>query len=97
MTALSAQAHSQPISLKEAIICFAAAPRVSSVSAGRRRRQLFILGLQPRHTYQVEIDDEEVFGPNTDRDARILELDVPRGKPVGVRIKESPRATAGAN
>jgi hypothetical protein len=52
--------------------------------------------LQPRHTYQVEIDDEEVFETDTDRGG-ILELDLPRGKPVGVRIKEVVTATAGAN
>ena len=57
---------------------------------------MFILGLQPRRTYQVEIDDEEVFETDTDRGG-ILELDVPRGKPVGVRIKEIATATAGAN
>ena len=57
---------------------------------------MFILGLEPGHTYQVEIDDEEIFEADTDRGG-ILELDVPRGKPVGVRIKEVAPETAGAN
>jgi hypothetical protein len=44
----------------------------------------------------VEIDDEEIFETDTDRGG-ILELDMPRGKPVGVRIKEVATATSGAN
>ena len=54
---------------------------------------MFILGLQPRHTYQVEIDDEEVFETETDRGG-ILELDMPRGKPVGVKNAEIATATS---
>jgi hypothetical protein len=37
----------------------------------------------------VEIDDEEVFEAVTDRGG-ILELDVPHGKGVGVRVREAP-------
>ena len=48
---------------------------------------MFLLGLEPGHTYQVEIDDEEIFEAETDRGG-ILELDMQRGKPVGVRIRE---------
>jgi hypothetical protein len=86
MTALSAQLNSQPISLKEAIICFAQRTRKFRLTLDEEEA-VFILGLQPRHTYQVEIDDEEIFETDTDRGG-ILELDMPRGKPVGVRIKE---------
>ena len=86
MTPLSAQLNSAPISLKEAMICFAQRARKFRVTLDEEEA-VFILGLQPVHTYQVEIDDEEVFEIDTDRGG-ILELDVPRGKPVGLRIKE---------
>jgi hypothetical protein len=68
------------------MICFAQRARKFRVTLDEEEA-VFILGLQPVHTYQVEIDDEEVFEIDTDRGG-ILELDVPRGKPVGVRIKE---------
>src|SRR5207344_2018939 len=80
ITPMSAQLNSQPISLKEAIICFAQRTRKFRLTLDEEEA-VFILGLQPRHTYQVEIDDEEVFETDTDRGG-ILELDMPRGKPV---------------
>ena len=86
ITPLSAQLNSAPISLKEAMICFAQRARKFRVTLDEEEA-VFILGLQPARTYQVEIDDEEVFEIDTDRGG-ILELDVPRGKPVGLRIKE---------
>jgi hypothetical protein len=50
---------------------------------------VFLLGLEPKRTYQVEIDDEEMFEAQSDLGG-ILEVDVPRGKPVGMRLKEAP-------
>ncbi len=86
LTPLSAQLNAPPISPEEALICFAQRTRKFRVTLDEEEA-VFLLGLQPRHTYQVEIDDEEVF--ETDADAGgILELDVPRGKSTGVRIKE---------
>jgi hypothetical protein len=47
---------------------------------------LFIIGLEPKRIYQVEVDDEEMAEFTADP-AGILELDdVPSGKSVGVRI-----------
>jgi hypothetical protein len=95
LTPLSAQLNSPPISLTEAMICFAQRARKFRLTLDEEEA-VFILGLEPGHTYQVEIDDEEIFEAETDRGG-ILELDVPRGKPVGVRIKEIGSGTAGAN
>jgi hypothetical protein len=47
---------------------------------------VFIVGLDPRHTYQVEVDDEEVYEAGADSGG-ILELEVPPGREIGVRIK----------
>jgi hypothetical protein len=95
ITPLSAQLNSPPISLKEAMICFAQRTRKFRFTLDEEEA-VFILGLQPKRTYQVEIDDEEIFEADTDRGG-ILELDVPRGKPVGVRIKEIAPAASGDN
>jgi hypothetical protein len=86
LTPVSAQLNSPPISLTEAMICFAQRARKFHFTLDEEEA-VFILGLQPGHFYQVEIDDEEIFEAGTDRGG-ILELDMPRGKPVGVRIKE---------
>ena len=48
---------------------------------------VFVLGLQPGRKYQVEVDDEEVFEETADRGG-ILQLDMPRAKTTGLRIKE---------
>jgi len=47
-------------------------------------KAVFLVGLEPRRAYQVEIDDEEMFEAVTDPGG-ILELDLPHGKEVGVR------------
>jgi hypothetical protein len=86
LTPVSAQLDTPPISLKEAMICFARRVRKFHFTLDEEEA-VFILGLQPGHTYQVEIDDEEIFETDADRGG-MLELDMPRGKPVGVRIKE---------
>ena len=49
-------------------------------------RAVFIVGLEPRRTYQVEVDDEEMYEADTDAGG-ILELEVPKGKEVGLRIQ----------
>jgi hypothetical protein len=48
-----------------------------------------MVGLEQHRTYQVEIDDEEMIEAVTDPGG-ILELDVPHGKEVGVRVREAP-------
>ena len=86
LTPLSGQLNAPPISLKEATICFGQRTRKFHVTLDEEEA-VFILGLEPAHSYQVEIDDEEVFEADTDRGG-ILQLDMPHDKPVGVRIKE---------
>ena len=86
LTPLSAQLNAPPISLKEALLCFAQRARKFHVTLDEEEA-VFILGLQPKRTYQVEIDDEEIFETQADAGG-ILELDVPRGKATGLRLKE---------
>jgi hypothetical protein len=49
---------------------------------------VFLAGLEPRRAYQVEIDDEEMYEAVTDPGG-ILELDLPHGGEVGVRVREA--------
>ena len=86
LTPLSAAMNAPPISLKEALICFGQRSRKFKVNLDEEEA-VFVLGLRPKQVYQVEIDDEELFETAADAGG-ILELDVPRGKPTGLRIKE---------
>ena len=67
------------------MVCFAHTARKFRVTLDQGEA-VFIVGLEPHRTYQVEVDDEEMFEAESDRGG-ILELDVPQGKEVGVRIK----------
>ncbi len=60
---------------------------VTKMADGER---LYVVALAPRKVYQVEIDDEEVYEAAAGAGG-VLELDVPPGKQVGVRIREARR------
>jgi len=74
-----------PISMEEAVICLGQNARRFNVKL-EEDEPVFIVGLEPRHKYLVEIDDEEIFEADTDPGG-ILELELPRGREVGVRLK----------
>jgi hypothetical protein len=84
---LNPQLDTPPISLTSATLCFAQRQRKFQLKL-EEDEAVFLLGLEPRRTYQVEIDDEEMFEAKSDAGG-ILEVDVPRGKGVGVRIREA--------
>jgi hypothetical protein len=86
-TSVNLRLASAPISLQEAVVCFGPSARKFRLTPDEEEA-VFIVGLEPRRTYQVEIDDEEMFEAVTDPGG-ILELDPPHGKEVGVRIKLS--------
>ncbi len=77
-----------PISLVEATICFWEPGRRYKVKLGEDEEALFIVGLEPRRKYLIEIDDEEMYEAAADRGG-ILVLEMPRGKEAGVRLKEA--------
>jgi hypothetical protein len=86
VTMIDPQRPPGQMDLTEAMICFA-------TTAGKFQFNLeegqpvFIVGLEPKRIYQVEVDDEEMAEFAADPTG-ILELDdVPSGKPVGVRIR----------
>jgi hypothetical protein len=91
LTALSPQLNSPPVSLQEAWLCFGQRLRKWRLAVDEEQA-VFVLGLQPRRTYQVEVDDEEMFEAAADAGG-ILMIDLPHGKTTGVRIKEAPGVT----
>lgn len=76
-----------PLALKEAVVCFGRASQRFQVQL-EDEEAVFVVGLQPKRPYLVEIDDEEMFEGTTDPGG-ILRLDPPHGKPVGIRLHEA--------
>ena len=88
LTVVNPQSVVAPISLGEAVVFLGPGARKFRVTLDEEEAA-FIVGLEPRRAYQVEIDDEEMFEAVTDPGG-ILELDLPHGKEVGVRVREAP-------
>jgi hypothetical protein len=88
LTTMNPQLVSAPMSIGEAVICLAQSVRRFEVKLGEEEDAVFIVGLKPRQTYQVEVDDEEMFEGAADRGGILPLLDVPRGKATGIRLKE---------
>jgi hypothetical protein len=74
-----------PLLLHSAAVCFGRTARRFRVTV-EEGGAVFIVGLEPRHTYQVEVDDEQMFEADSDVGG-ILELEVPSGRETGVRIQ----------
>jgi hypothetical protein len=87
LTPVNPQKMAAAVSLKEAMICFGQQARKFRMNLDEEQA-VFIMGLGPKLTYEVEIDDEEMFEAAADPGG-ILELDLPHGKEVGVRIREA--------
>jgi hypothetical protein len=86
VTAIDPQRPPAQMDLTEAVICFGKTSGKFQVNL-EEAQPLFIVGLEPKRVYQVEVDDEEMAEVAADPTG-ILELDdVPSGKPVGVRIR----------
>jgi hypothetical protein len=77
-----------PLSMEQAVVCFAKAGSKFQVKLGEDEDAVFVVGLEPRAAYEVEIDDEEMFEAAPDAGG-ILLLDVIKGKDVGIRIRRT--------
>lgn len=77
--------QSEPISVGEALVCFGENALKFQTTLDQED-VVFIVGLRPRQTYRVEVDDEEMFEATSDPGGIIQVDDVPRGKPVGIRL-----------
>jgi hypothetical protein len=88
LTAVNPQSAAAPIALGKAVVALGPGGRKFRVAMDEEGAA-FIVGLEPRATYQVEVDDEEMFEAVTDPGG-IIELDLPHGKAAGIRIREAP-------
>ena len=91
LSVLNAQSVSAPISLGDAAVYLAHGPLRFEVRLDEEDA-VFVLGLKAGANYQVEVDDEEVCEMPAGRGGILALTDVPRGKPVGIRLKELPGA-----
>jgi len=84
---LNPELAAPPLPMTEATICFGKVSRKFTVAL-EDAQPVFVVGLEPRHSYAVEVDDEELYEATSDP-AGILSLDdVPSGKAVGIRLSE---------
>ncbi len=85
LTLINARQIDKPVSFGEAVICFGANTLRFQMTLAEEDA-VFIVGLEPKRTYRVEVDDEEMYEASSDGAGILLVNDVPRGKPVGVRL-----------
>jgi hypothetical protein len=86
VTAVEPRAGVAPLSMEQAVICFAKAGPKFRVKPGEEEDAVFVVGLAPKRSYEVEIDDEEMFEGEADPGG-ILPLSVPKGKDTDIRIR----------
>ena len=91
VTVLNAQLAAEPMSLDTAVVFFGKnAQKFQTIL--NEDEEVFVLGLTPRRTYQVEVDDEEMIEGDTDTGG-ILELKLPHKVQIGVRLHDVRAAT----
>jgi hypothetical protein len=76
----------EPLSIDQAVICFAHSAQQWSVKLGEDEDVVFLVGLKPRAAYEIEIDDEEMYEASADAGG-ILPLTLIKGKEMGIRIR----------
>ena len=86
VTPLNPELTSGPISLTEAVIFFGRNARRFRTTI-EEDEEVYVIGLKPRQSYLVEVDDEEASEAATDAGG-ILTLDLPHQVEVGVRMRE---------
>jgi hypothetical protein len=84
------RATAEPLVLASAVIYFGQRARKFRVRLEEDQQAVILVGLMAHRTYQVEVDDEEVSEEATDSGG-ILLLELPRGKEIGVRLRETPQ------
>jgi len=91
VTALNPALAAEPMSLDTAVVFFGKnAQKFQTILD--QDEEVFVLGLKPRRTYQIEVDDEEMTEKKTDGGG-ILEMKLPHKVQIGVRVREAPSFT----
>lgn len=86
MSVLNPQLTQPPLELKEAQVCFAHNTRKFQLTLDEEQA-VFLVGLEPRKTYRIEVDDEEMSEATADSGGILALVDLPKGKPVGIRLQ----------
>lgn len=86
-TTLNPNLAAEPLALGEAVILFGGQTRKFKVAV-EADEPVFVVGLAPKKTYLVEVDDEEMREDQSDPGG-ILGLDLPHKAETGVRIREA--------
>jgi hypothetical protein len=71
--------------MKEAVVCFGKNGWKQEFSLPEAET-IFVVGLEPKRTYQIEIDDEEVYEAAADQSGILVLDQIPWGRTAGVRI-----------
>jgi hypothetical protein len=91
VTVLNPALAAEPMSLDTAVVFFGKnAQKFQTIL--EQDEEVFVLGLKPRRTYQIEVDDEEMTEKKTDAGG-ILEMKLPYQVQIGVRVREAPAFT----
>jgi hypothetical protein len=95
-TVIDPHLDTAPLPLRTAVILFGAHTRKFKVAVAGDE-PVFVVGLKPRQTYVIEVDNEEMDEQMTDPGG-ILQLDLPHKAETGVRLREAvpPQAQAAA-
>jgi hypothetical protein len=88
VSVLDPHVAAEPLDLGRAVILFGAHTQKFKVAV-EGNQPVFVVGLKPRQNYLIEVDDEELAEEQTDPGG-ILALDVPHGREVGVRLRQTP-------
>lgn len=87
VTVLNAKLASEPMSLDTAVVLFGKnAQKFQTIL--NEDEEVFVLGLKPHSTYDIEVDDEEMTEGKTDIGG-ILPLKLPHKTQIGVRLREA--------
>jgi hypothetical protein len=91
VTLLNPQLSEGPMSLDTAVVFFGKNAQKFQTMI-QEDEQVFVLGLRPRRTYDIEVDDEEMAESETDAGG-ILPLKLPQKVQIGVRLRDVRPAT----
>ena len=87
VTVNNPQLASEPMSLDTAVVLFGRSAQKFQTLI-HEDEEVFVLGLKPRRTYEIEVDDEEMTEGTTDAGG-ILPLNLPHNVQIGVRLHET--------
>ena len=84
VTTLNPKLAAPSISLDASLVCFGSGSPKFRITV-EEEQPVFLVGLEARRTYQVEVDGQEMFEAATDPGG-ILELSVPKVRDTGIRV-----------